>query len=71
MKHRWVNRRKNKVHEETALVRDIISMSKLCGNTVTIARIVGCNKSYVRLVLLQYKSTAHVYLSKATLENIR
>lgn len=65
----WATKR-NRVHEETQLVKDIAEMSKWCRNNVTIARITGCSRWYVRCVKAQMKSTAHVHLSKETLKNL-
>jgi len=47
-----------------------MNMTKYCNNNVMIARTLGCHKSYVKLVRAMKKSTAHVFLPKATLENM-
>ncbi len=66
----WATRIKNKVHAETDKVKDIMSMS-WCPNTVTVARLVGCSPTHVQRVRLQYKSTAHIFLSKESLRNMK
>ena len=59
-------RKKNKVHVETELVKDIMGMP-YCKNAVMVARVLGCHPEYVRLVRNQKKSSAHIYLSEETL----
>lgn len=64
-------RTKNKVHEDTPLVRNIEAMSKYCRSRKTIAKTLGCHSRYVEYVLHLKRSSAHVFLSKNTLENMR
>lgn len=64
----WATR-KSKVHEITPLVSEILDMH-WCRNHVTVARIVGCSRTYVRQIRAQAKSKAHVFLSRETLQNM-
>ncbi|MDD5135292.1 MAG: hypothetical protein PHP01_07770 [Phycisphaerae bacterium] len=66
----WATRTKNKVHKDTDKVKAIIEMA-WCPNAVTVSRIVGCSPTHVQRVRKQYKSTAHVFLSKESLRNMK
>ena len=66
----WIVKHKNKVHKETPLVKDIVSMAKWCGCKKAIARTLGCSYSHVKLVLAMRKSKAHVFLNPVSYEAI-
>jgi hypothetical protein len=66
----WIVKHKNKVHKETPLVKDIVSMAKWCPCKKAIARTLGCSYSHVKLVLAMRQSKAHVFLHPVSYEAI-
>jgi len=64
-------RKKNKVHAETDLVKDIIEMAAYCGSAKMIAKVLKCSHRHVNVVRAQSKSSAHIFLTKTNIEALR
>lgn len=63
-------RQKNKVHQLTPLTKDILEMS-YCSNSALVAKILKCSSNYVRKIRAQAKSSAHIFLNKETIQNLK
>ena len=66
----WGTRTKNKVHVITPIVEGIMAM-EYCRNHRTVAKVLGCSPKTVERIRMQLKSSAHVFLSKTTMEALR
>jgi len=60
-----------RVHVMTRLAREIRELSSSIKSVKTVAKIVGCDPSYVNQVRHHAKSRAHIYFDRETMEAMR